>query len=94
MRTAPRTNYILPSVTRAVTLELCAEAAIPAREEPIFASELDQADELFLAGTTVEIMPVVTVDDKQIADGRPGAITKQLVALFAQRTGAAQTADV
>ncbi len=94
VRTAPRTNYILPSVTRAVTLELCAEAGIPTSEEPIFATELARADELFLAGTTVEIMPVVTVDDKQVADGRPGAITKRLVTLFAQRTGAAQTADV
>jgi D-alanine transaminase len=87
VRTAPKTNYILPSITRDVALELCRTADIPVRETPIFASELASADELFLAGTTVEIMPIVHVDQQAVGDGKPGPITRKLNTLFTQRTG-------
>ncbi len=89
VRTAPRSNYILPSVTRAVTLELCREHGIPCDEKPILIEELERADELFLAGTTTEILPIVRVDDREVGDGRPGPIALQLARLFRVRTEAA-----
>jgi D-alanine transaminase len=89
VRTAPRSNYILPSITRAVALELCGEAGIPARETPIFESSLVDADELFLAGTTVELMPIIRVNDQVIGDGRPGPVNRRLTGMLARRTGAA-----
>jgi len=87
VRTAPKTNYILPSITRDVAIDLCGAAGIPVHETPIFVSELADADELFLAGTTVEIMPVVQVDGRPVGDGKPGPITRKLITLFGQRTG-------
>jgi D-alanine transaminase len=85
VRTAPKSNYILPSITREATLDICREAGIPAREAPIFAHELASADELFLAGTTVEIMPIVEVDGLTVGTGRPGPVQRQLQELFRRR---------
>ena len=89
VRTAPASNYILPSITRRVTLELCEEHRIPSLEAPIFARELEAADELFLAGTTMEIMPIVRVDGRAVGNGRPGPVAGRLLELFRDRTPAA-----
>ena len=86
VRTAPKSNYILPSITRQVTLDLCREAGITAVEAPIFLDEVASADELFLAGTTLEIMPIVEVDGRMVGDGRPGPVQQRLYDLFVQRT--------
>jgi D-alanine transaminase len=88
VRTAPKSNYILPSITREVALELCREAGVPCRETPIFFHELTSADELFLAGTTVEIMPIVELDGRPVGDGRPGPVQRRLYEMFCERTGA------
>jgi D-alanine transaminase len=85
VRTAPLSNYILPSITRAVVLEICQEAAIPHREFPVLQHELGTADELFLAGTTMEVMPIVTVDGRAVADGKPGPVSKRLLELFRKK---------
>ena len=85
VRTAPATNYILPSITRAVALGLCRDAGIPMRETPVFLDELELADELFLAGTTMELMPIVMVDGQPVGDGRPGPVHRRLYELFRER---------
>ena len=85
VRTAPATNYILPSITRAIALDLCRDAGIPLRETPVFLDELDLADELFLAGTTMELMPIVMLDGQPVGDGRPGPVHGRLYELFCER---------
>jgi D-alanine transaminase len=82
VRTAPLTNYVLPGITRGLVLELCATHGIPARETSIFAHELGQAEELFLAGTTTEVLPVVQLDGRAVRGGRPGPVTTRLRQLF------------
>jgi D-alanine transaminase len=82
VRTAPANNYILPSVSRAVTLRLCRQHGIPHAETPVFVQELPRAAELFLASTTLEVMPIVQVDGWAVRDGRPGPIATRLNALF------------
>ena len=93
VRTAPLSNYILPSITRRVALELCEEAGIPVDRRPLLMDEFYGADELFLAGTTTEIMPIVRVDGEPAGGGRPGPVTSRLAGLFADRV-AALTAGV
>jgi len=85
VRTAPLTNYILPGITRAILLEICKEAAIPHREFPVLQHELRSADELFLAGTTTEVMPIVSVDGQMVADGKPGSVAGRLLGLLRER---------
>ena len=80
--TYPKSHYILGGITREVVLDLCGELGIPCAEFPILESQLREADELMLVGTTVEITPVVQVDDWQVGDGKPGPITRNLQRAF------------
>ena len=85
VRSSPRTNYILPGVTRAVVLELCGEAGFEVAEEPIFVDELYRADEVFIAGTTAEVTPIVDLDGRAIGSGRPGEISLRLAGMLTAR---------
>jgi D-alanine transaminase len=80
--TYPASNYILPGITRARVFELARELGIPADEGMIYSDELFDMDELFLSGTTTEIMPVVRVDGREVVDGEPGPITRKLFRAF------------
>ena len=92
VRTAPKSNYILPSITRQAALDICREAGISAIETPIHLSELASADELFLAGTTLEIMPIIEVDGRVVGNGRPGPVQQRVYELFCRRTRGAGVA--
>jgi D-alanine transaminase len=85
--TAPKTNYILPSITRDIVLDLCRSSGIPSREAPVFSHELPRATESFLAGTTVEVMPIIRIDGTSVGEAKPGPVTRKLQELFRQRTG-------
>ena len=45
-------------------------------------AELRGADEVFLTGTTIEVLPVAQVDEQPVGDGEPGLITKRLCEIF------------
>ncbi|MDH3296913.1 MAG: aminotransferase class IV [Gemmatimonadota bacterium] len=88
VRTAPESNYILPGITRAVAVELCEAEGIAVAQRPMTLDEFAAAEELFLAGTTTEIMPIVKVDNHPVGDGRPGPIATRLARKFAERVAA------
>lgn len=75
---------ILLGVTRGVVLELAQTAGIPTRQTNLTRYDLYTADECFLTGTGAEIVPVVSVDNRSIGDGKPGAMTRQLTDAFHQ----------
>jgi D-alanine transaminase len=76
--TAPPSPSILPGITRSLVLKLAAGAGIPVSEHVLKRDDLTRVTELFLTGTTSEVLPVVRVDGKPIAGGRPGAVTRRL----------------
>lgn len=80
--THPKTNQILPGVTREIVLTLCREFDLPYSESPISEAKLKEASELMLLGTTTEIMPVVQVDDWRVGNGQPGPVTRTLQQAF------------
>jgi D-alanine transaminase len=82
LKTHPTNNLILAGITRAVVLELAADVGIPAIEEPVTEAEVAGADEVFLAGTTTDVMPIVRVNDAVIGSGQPGPITTRLAREF------------
>jgi D-alanine transaminase len=84
VRTAPVNNYVLPSITQAVVVELCREHKIPYKEMAVFQHELARVSEVFLASTTLEVMPVTSVDGKPVAGGKPGPVAQRLRELFQQ----------
>jgi D-alanine transaminase len=90
--THPRTNRILAGVTRQVVLDLCRALDIPVRETPVLERQLREASELMITSTTVEITPVVQLDDWRVAGGEPGPITTRLQAAFRELVSA-ETAD-
>ncbi|MEW5807115.1 MAG: D-amino-acid transaminase [Acidobacteriota bacterium] len=82
--TAPKSNYILPGITREIVLGLCHQLDIPIKESPILKNQLRKADELLIVGTTVEITPVVQGDDWLVGNGKPGPVTQRLQKAFYQ----------
>jgi branched-subunit amino acid aminotransferase/4-amino-4-deoxychorismate lyase len=63
-------------------LELCREAHFPVEETTLHDGDLLEAEEAFITSSTREIVPAVKVDHTAISDGRPGTITKALMAAF------------
>lgn len=88
VRTAPLSNYILPGVTRALVLELCQQEGITFREATITESEFRRAEEVFLTGTTTEVLPVVRIDGRPVAMGDVGVVTQKLQKLYLAMTAA------
>ena len=80
--TAPRGNYILAGITRAIVISLAAKLGLEVREEFVTPEFYAQADEVFLTGTTTEVMPVIMIDEKQIGNGQVGPLTKKLLKAF------------
>lgn len=78
----PEGPIILPGTTRAWMLRVADDAGIPFAEGRIDLEDLRAADEVILAGTTIEVMPVVRLDGRAIADGTPGPITRRLQSAF------------
>ena len=76
--TYPACNYILDGITRVAVLELAAAMGIPVRLGAIPLADLYAADEVFLTGTTTEVLPVVAVDGRRIGHGLPGPVTAKL----------------
>jgi D-alanine transaminase len=76
--THPLGPLILPSITRAVVLEIAKEQGVPIRETPFTDKELFAMDELFVSGTTTDVTPIVTVDGKRIGAGKPGPVSLAL----------------
>jgi D-alanine transaminase len=85
--TAPEGPRILSGVTRTVVLGLAKKEGIPVEERFLSVDALYAADEVFLTGTTLEVLGVVRVDGKPVGSGRPGPITKTLAARWALLTG-------
>jgi D-alanine transaminase len=84
LRTPPKSLRILPGVTRDKLLEAARAAGIETAEERITKAELYAADEIFLTSTTAEVVPVVTVDGKQIGTGKPGPVSARIYEQFAR----------
>ncbi|WP_080146120.1 D-amino-acid transaminase [Marinilactibacillus piezotolerans] len=83
--THPDGNLILPGVTKIVWLK-CAEAlGIEVREEPFTLNQLAEADEVFCSSTTIEVMPIHTINGEKVNNGKSGEITRQLADAFKQK---------
>ena len=92
LRTYPNSNYVLPGVTRDVVVELAHELHIPVSETPIYRHEIPALEECFVTGTTSDVMPVVSIDGKQVGTGKPGPISAKLYEALARRLAAAADA--
>lgn len=74
----------LKGVTREVAIKLAAEMGLEVRETILTRYDIYVADECFLTGTAAEVIPVVEVDGRKIADGKPGSYSRKLKNAFHQ----------
>jgi D-alanine transaminase len=88
LRTHPNGTGILPGITREVVLDLARGAGVSVREEAVTVRELAAASEIFLTGTTTDVMPVTQLDGRAVGSGTPGPVTRQLAGLFAAHIAA------
>lgn len=80
--TPPKSNLLLPGVTRDLVVELCQKNGVPCVEGAISEMQLREADEIWLTSSTKEIIPVTLLDDQPVGSGQPGAVWKQLIMLY------------
>jgi len=86
LQTPPLDAGILEGITRDAVIELARGAGIEVREMPLTRHDVYIADECFLTGSAAEVIPVVKIDSRPIGDGKPGAITRDLMARFRKLT--------
>ena len=82
LQTAPLSANILPSITRQFVTRAAKNAGLTIEERCLTPQQAATADELFIAVTTKDIVPVVRFDDATLGDGRPGPWTQALIAEF------------
>jgi branched-chain amino acid aminotransferase len=77
----------LDGITRATVMQLAKKKLnLTVREELFTPYNIYTADEVFLTGTAVEVIPVTKVDDRVVGSGKPGKITQSLTAEFKKLT--------
>lgn len=80
--THPADNRVLHGITREAVIGLARELRIPVIEQRFTLADALAADEFFMAGTGIQVMPVVAIDGKKIASGLPGPVTRRLQGAF------------
>jgi branched-chain amino acid aminotransferase len=71
-------RHVLDGMTRGTVGDLCAEAGIPFKLEPIAPAALRGADEVFLSTTSGGILPVSVIDGQPVGAGTPGPVWRDL----------------
>ncbi len=74
--TPPLSSGALDGITRDSVMTIAADLGYEVRQADLLRSDLYLADEAFLCGTAAEVVPIQSVDDREI--GEPGEITRKI----------------
>jgi D-alanine transaminase len=80
--TPPKGRLLLPGITRDLVMELCRRHGIQCEERRLDAQALLEADEIWITSSTREIMPVIELNQRPLANGRPGPIWEQVIKYY------------
>lgn len=80
--TRPLGHEILPSITREKVLQVAENVGLEVVEKTLTPQQAADCDELFIAVTTKDIVPVTLFDNKPIGDGKCGKMTSKLIEAF------------
>jgi branched-chain amino acid aminotransferase len=83
--TPPEEAGILPGITRALILEVAREAATSVEFRPLSLDEAYAADEVFISSSIRELLPVIRLDGRAVANGSPGPITRLMLQRFREK---------
>ena len=78
----PELTSGLDGITRRTIITLAQEMGLTAKARRITRDDVYCADEAFFTGTAAEVMPIVELDRRRIAQGKPGPITLDLQRRF------------
>ncbi len=78
--TPPVSAGALEGITQSSVATIARDLGFDYRESNILRSDLYTADEAFLSGTAAEVVPIRSVDDREL--GEPGPVTRQIQELF------------
>lgn len=84
LRTPPVSAGILEGITRDAVIQLAQQLGIPCVEKEMSLFDIYAAEEAFLTGTAAEVVAVTKLDMRTIGDGKPGEITKKLMAAYSE----------
>lgn len=82
MVTPPKSQYLLPGITRDLVVQLAQAHDLPCREAEITEPELRGAEEVWLTSSTKEVLPVTLLDGLPVGSGRPGPVWERMLALY------------
>ncbi len=68
----PPLNGILEGITRKEVIEAINDLKLRFYEKRIYFHDIFLSDEIFISGTSIDILPVVEIDDYKIGNGKPG----------------------
>ena len=80
--TPPLSAGALEGITQSSVMTIARDLGFEVEIGNILRSDLYTAEEAFLSGTAAEVVPIDSVDDRVVGDGRPGPITRQLQEIF------------
>lgn len=80
--TPSMSSSVLPGITRDTVMTLAQDLGFQVKEQELPREMLYIADEVFFAGTAVEVTPIRSVDKIQIGTGRRGPVTTALQQAF------------
>lgn len=73
---------VLEGITRAIILQIITDLELSLSLEPLPAAAVASFDEAAISGSSRAIVPVVAIADQVIGDGRPGPLTRRLLAAY------------
>jgi branched-chain amino acid aminotransferase len=85
IRTPPLSAGILEGITRELLIEVAREKGFPVEERGFKPEELFRADEAFITASARQIVPIVQVGNNRIGNGKPGPVTRALIAAYQEK---------
>lgn len=76
---------VLPGITRSTVISVLQEANVPIIYQPVFTSGINSLDEAFITSTSRGVLPVVSIEGKNIGNGSVGMITRQTSEQFLRK---------
>jgi len=73
---------VLPGITREAVLDIARASSIQTLERQVEVKELIEAEEAFVTNSILELMPLTWFEGKPIGTGKPGELTRKLIAAY------------
>ena len=80
--TPPKSERLLPGITRDLIIELLQQAGLPCEETMVDETTMRNADEIWITSSTQEIVPITQLDNRPVGRGKPGHVWHQAIRIY------------